>query len=710
MIITTQTPDIKTYGDIQEFKTSIKETDLEFIATLLSSNLYSNPESSFIREIVSNAWDSHVEAGTTNVPVIIKIDDRVTIRDYGTGLSPERFNEVYRNIGSSTKRETNDYIGGFGIGHLSTFACSNTTSIISYYNGTAYYYIGSKSNNTIVYHLVNTSPTEEKNGVEVAIDIDDREKYINALQHILFFPNVYVKIPYNLNKEDLFNSNKIKKHKYYSVSTIKTKYKLLLGNVLYPCTYNFEKEEKAFLDLINASGIVLNFNIGELPVTPNRENIIYSSEAIKTIKERIKLAKEELFNHINSSLPKVYNDIVEFYYYKRGFLYEPFDEIVTYKTYYNYYSNSIKMPIKLGNEEYLNIPYKVKEITDISKLNQILHISIPGIRGIYYNNKFMSRNYSRYYPSRNLKKANYIIIDKETKITQSIKDYIKLISTDNTVILSKFTLDEFKTIYKTKSFKANLDVESILILEAYYEHIINKAKYIDFKTDSKYIKFKSIHKTEKVKYKNIILREVKNNYTYKKTFDTIEDTIKYIKSLNKGVILTTLDTKYNYLSDIANFKNYVFLRAKKDIVDEILSRNLKCIVDLEWLTEKDPMLAKVNTANSVPLISGYLHIQLLKMCTKEDRDMFNELYRLQQVPFSYKQLSKGKGIDSYIEYISKKYDKYFKAYESCKEYLVGIINEDLLAGVIMKTKSFKINYEMYKRYKNHPLTKVLWQK
>ena len=112
MIITTQTPDIKTYGDIQEFKTSIKETDLEFIATLLSSNLYSNPESSFIREIVSNAWDSHVEAGTTNVPVIIKIDDRVTIRDYGTGLSPERFNEVYRNIGSSTKRGTNDYIGG----------------------------------------------------------------------------------------------------------------------------------------------------------------------------------------------------------------------------------------------------------------------------------------------------------------------------------------------------------------------------------------------------------------------------------------------------------------------------------------------------------------------------------------------------------------------------------------------------------------------
>ena len=121
MIINAERSNVQVIGDVKEFKTSIDPKNIEFITTLLSSNLYSKPEQSFIREIVSNAWDSHVEAGTTNVPVIIrfkKIDGSflwdITIRDFGTGLSPERFKDVYCNIGSSTKRESNEYIGGFG--------------------------------------------------------------------------------------------------------------------------------------------------------------------------------------------------------------------------------------------------------------------------------------------------------------------------------------------------------------------------------------------------------------------------------------------------------------------------------------------------------------------------------------------------------------------------------------------------------------------
>ena len=117
MIINADKGNIKVLGDIREFKTSIDPKNLEFITTLLSSNLYSDPEQSFIREIVSNAWDSHVEAGTTDTPVIVRFKRgnngwEVTIRDFGTGLSPERFKEVYCNIGSSTKRESNEFIGG----------------------------------------------------------------------------------------------------------------------------------------------------------------------------------------------------------------------------------------------------------------------------------------------------------------------------------------------------------------------------------------------------------------------------------------------------------------------------------------------------------------------------------------------------------------------------------------------------------------------
>lgn len=107
-------------GDVQENRVGIDKSNLDFITTLLTSNLYSKPLESFLRETVANAYDSHVEAGTEE-PILLLIEDasgyktyRISIRDYGVGVSPERFDKIYRNIGSSTKRESNDYIGMFG--------------------------------------------------------------------------------------------------------------------------------------------------------------------------------------------------------------------------------------------------------------------------------------------------------------------------------------------------------------------------------------------------------------------------------------------------------------------------------------------------------------------------------------------------------------------------------------------------------------------
>lgn len=109
-------------GDIQENKVCIDRANVDFITTLLTSNLYSQPLESFLRETISNAWDSHVEAGTTEEYIILLLEKpsrydtkyKISIRDFGTGISPKRFDEIYKYIGSSTKRDTNEQIGGFG--------------------------------------------------------------------------------------------------------------------------------------------------------------------------------------------------------------------------------------------------------------------------------------------------------------------------------------------------------------------------------------------------------------------------------------------------------------------------------------------------------------------------------------------------------------------------------------------------------------------
>ena len=114
MIINQSESEVQVLGDVQKYKVSIDEKNINHIITILSSNLYSNPMQSFLRETVSNALDSQTEAGVFEPVIITLTDQNLSIRDFGTGISPERFENIYINIGSSTKRESNDYIGSFG--------------------------------------------------------------------------------------------------------------------------------------------------------------------------------------------------------------------------------------------------------------------------------------------------------------------------------------------------------------------------------------------------------------------------------------------------------------------------------------------------------------------------------------------------------------------------------------------------------------------
>ena len=85
---------------------------------ILTDKIYKDPISSLVRELISNAHDSHVQAGTLSTPIDIHVPSELepvfSVRDYGVSMSEEDIKTVYTVFFRSSKNDNDDQVGGFG--------------------------------------------------------------------------------------------------------------------------------------------------------------------------------------------------------------------------------------------------------------------------------------------------------------------------------------------------------------------------------------------------------------------------------------------------------------------------------------------------------------------------------------------------------------------------------------------------------------------
>ena len=161
-------------------KSRLNEARMGMILDMLAKK-YNHPHTAVLREYVSNAYDSHNDAGVTRpVEVTLPTDfyPELIVRDFGLGMSKEEIIDIYSGFGFSTKDNDDTNIGGFGIGSKSALAISNQFSVISVKDGFKNMLIATREDGNIIYKFaVEDAPTDEGNGVTVTIPIRRASDY-----------------------------------------------------------------------------------------------------------------------------------------------------------------------------------------------------------------------------------------------------------------------------------------------------------------------------------------------------------------------------------------------------------------------------------------------------------------------------------------------------------------------------------------------------
>lgn len=299
----------------------IDTSQMKLLYQILSQ--YSNPIGSIVREITTNAFDSHLEAGINKEVTVRLIDsDSLTstqqafeVEDYGVGLSPERVRTIYSKFLASTKRDSNTEHGAFGLGSKSPFSYTDMFTVTTVYDGIEYGYAMHKGTETPRIDKIYEEETDKENGTVININVKpgDRERFRTEIKRQLaYFENI------NHINTGVDNNYTIYEGKNFLFRPDLTNYNLnslhvCLGKVYYPLNIDMLDLDTPKIDI--KCPIALRFKIGELPIVWNRENIEYTDGAIETIRTRFYAAVEEL-KELYEAKQDAVDSVTKYFYMK----------------------------------------------------------------------------------------------------------------------------------------------------------------------------------------------------------------------------------------------------------------------------------------------------------------------------------------------------------------------------------------------------------
>lgn len=282
----------------------------------LLDGLYVHKPRAVVRETMTNAADSHVEAGMPDIPFDIHLpgplDPTFRVRDYGVSMTHEQVMGLYSTLFDSTKDDTNDLTGGFGLGSKSPFAYTDSFTVIARLDGVKRTYMAAFApGGAPTISLVSTEASDEAQGFEVIIPVR-REDWATFAEEARMVSIGFDPLPFaDGNEIDVPRPMFVADDGSFAVfarGAIPGAGHLAVrqGVVIYPVSGDYDLDVKA-RNVMNYNGsytLVVDVPIGEVNITASREGLSLDDRT----KDRVASALADVRSHIDTKAAAIAAD------------------------------------------------------------------------------------------------------------------------------------------------------------------------------------------------------------------------------------------------------------------------------------------------------------------------------------------------------------------------------------------------------------------
>lgn len=389
---------VHTSKSLRDIQMDIDPSKKAMIMNMFRNLIYSNPLDTFVREVLSNAFDAHSRANKSDTPIQItfptSLERKFIVRDFGNSMTSDVIENVYSQLCSSDKNSSNTEIGGFGIGAASPLAYSNV-----FYIDTFTLEEGCKIHRQWMQYidqsligklsLLVEEPLTDNTPLGTAVSIPIKEDDFNSVYTAVISYTQFAKVrPLSTNRTlsydnlrpDFYGSNwQWFKHEDIDRHGSRLlKPKVIIEGIPYPIDLKaLELDEQSPEYLLLDSKLYLFFSTGQLDLSISRENLQYTHRTkvaiislLKSIISDIQtITASSIYRHSNlfdasrtlNTFPYILKKILQPYLWSNipinpSYTFHPSIKVETFK-YSNRakYNNSSELVLK--SECYDNVLY-----------------------------------------------------------------------------------------------------------------------------------------------------------------------------------------------------------------------------------------------------------------------------------------------------------------------------------------------------------------